>query len=302
MQYTSNNGSTSRLLSKRPDHRLQTEPTHVLSAWFYKPPSKSFSLSWPTPVVIFPIVTLFFALNMSFLFVRFEFLAFFLSFLLPTFSLPLANPPVLDTYFRAFIDGISSAETELRTVVELLPTAVPVKETLLADAAPTTAPSPDSPILFLPQNPSPEGFVISEPGTAVNNTLGSEPVPANSTSNQPPATGVLTPLVMAYYPGWVADVFPPERIDFSRFDWIDFAFAEPDGNFTLSRDGSNILSRLVSVAHQKGKKVKLSVGGWDGSKKGGLTAELTSSDLLTSGISRGPSKTKAAATLLSATS
>ncbi|KAI9466875.1 glycoside hydrolase family 18 protein [Lactarius psammicola] len=71
---------------------------------------------------------------------------------------------------------------------------------------------------------------------------------------------------MAYYPGWVADAFPPERIDFSRFDWIDFAFAEPDENFTLGRDESNILSRLVNVAHQNSKKVKLSVGGWDGSK------------------------------------
>ncbi len=217
-------------------------------------------------MVTFPIVALFFFVNTSFLFVCFEFLAVFLPFLLPTFSLPLANPPVLDTYFRVFMHGISSAETELRTLVELLPTAVSAKETLLAYAAPTPTPFPDSPILFLPQNPSSEGFVITEPGTAADSSLGSEPVPANNTSDQPPAGAVLTPLMMAYYPGWVADVFPPERIDFSRFDWIDFAFAELDDNFTLGRDESNILSRLVSVAHQKGKKVKLSVGGWDGSK------------------------------------
>ncbi|KAF8272570.1 glycoside hydrolase superfamily [Lactarius quietus] len=71
---------------------------------------------------------------------------------------------------------------------------------------------------------------------------------------------------MAYYPGWVGDAFLPERIDFSRFDWIDYAFAEPDENFALGQEGSNTLSRLVSVAHNNGKKVKLSVGGWDGSK------------------------------------
>ena len=208
---------------------------------------------------------------MSFVYVCFEFLAFFLPFLLPTFSLPLANPPVLDTHFRAFVDDVSSAETEPRTVVELLPTAVSVKETVLAYAAPTTAPSPDSPILFLPQNPSSEGFIIAEPGTAANSSLGSEPVPANNTSDQPPATGgVLTPLMMAYYPSWVADTFPPERIDFSRFDWIDYAFAEPDENFAFAlapgAEGSDTLSRLVSVAHKSGKKVKLSVGGWGGSK------------------------------------
>jgi chitinase len=161
----------------------------------------------------------------------------------------------------------SSAETEPHTVVELLPTAISAKETLVAYAAPTTAPSPDIPILFLPQNPSSEGFIIAEPGTPAHSSLGSEPAPANNTSDQPPATGgVSTPLMMAYYPGWVADTFPPERIEFSRFDWIDYAFAEPDENFALSQEGFNTLSRLVSVAHHNGKKVKLSVGGWDGSQ------------------------------------
>lgn len=262
-------------------------------------PFKALSLSWPTPVVTFPTVAPFSSVNM--LFVYFEFLTLFLYFLLPTFSLPLANPPVLDTYFRDFMGGISSAETELRTVVELLPTAVPSRESLLADAAPTTAPSPDSPILFLPQNPSSEGFIIAEPGSATNSSLGSEPAPVNNTSGQPPETSVLTPLMMAYYPGWVAGDFPPERIDFSRFDWIDFAFAEPDENFSLGlgEPESNILSRLVNVAHQNDKKVKLSIGGWDGSRKGGLTAELTCSDLLASGISRRRSKMKAASILLS---
>ncbi|KAI0052983.1 glycoside hydrolase family 18 protein [Auriscalpium vulgare] len=75
---------------------------------------------------------------------------------------------------------------------------------------------------------------------------------------------------MAYYPDWVADTFPPERIDFARFDWIDFAFAVPNANFGLGWDGSDtapdLLRRLVTAAHRLGKKVKLSVGGWTGSK------------------------------------
>ncbi|KAI0307299.1 glycoside hydrolase family 18 protein [Multifurca ochricompacta] len=75
---------------------------------------------------------------------------------------------------------------------------------------------------------------------------------------------------MAYYPSWISNVFPPEQIDFSLFDWVDFAFAMPDASFALDWDGSDrapdILSRLVTVAHQQGKKVKLSVGGWGGSK------------------------------------
>jgi len=76
--------------------------------------------------------------------------------------------------------------------------------------------------------------------------------------------------MMAYYPAWVAETFPPERINFSLFDWIDFAFAVPNANYTLDWDGSekapDILSRLVDLAHQRGTKVKLSIGGWGGSK------------------------------------
>lgn len=75
---------------------------------------------------------------------------------------------------------------------------------------------------------------------------------------------------MAYYPNWAASAFPPENIDFKRFDWVDFAFAVPTQNFGIGWDGDDdtpdLLRRLVSAAHQSGKHVKLSVGGWDGSK------------------------------------
>ncbi|KAH9951662.1 glycoside hydrolase superfamily [Amylocystis lapponica] len=75
---------------------------------------------------------------------------------------------------------------------------------------------------------------------------------------------------MAYYPDWVASTFPPEKIDFSRFDWIDFAFAVPDENLNLTwdspPDAAGLLARLVTAAHSSGKKVKLSVGGWTGSR------------------------------------
>lgn len=74
-------------------------------------------------------------------------------------------------------------------------------------------------------------------------------------------------MVMAYYPDWAS--FPPENIDFKRFDWIDFAFAVPDADFGLTWDdpgAPGMLHRLVNTAHAGGKKVKLSVGGWSGSK------------------------------------
>jgi GH18 family chitinase len=78
------------------------------------------------------------------------------------------------------------------------------------------------------------------------------------------------PLLMAYYPDWYAESFPPEKVNFGKFDWIDFAFAIPNSQFGLSWDdpetAPDLLARLVSVAHLHGKKVKLSIGGWTGSK------------------------------------
>ena len=86
----------------------------------------------------------------------------------------------------------------------------------------------------------------------------------SSVSPHPSATS--TPLVMSYYPDWTS--FPPENISFDRFDWIDFAFAVPKEDLSISWDDKlapDVLQRLVNVAHSAGKKVKLSIGGWSGS-------------------------------------
>lgn len=89
--------------------------------------------------------------------------------------------------------------------------------------------------------------------------------PPSARNGAPP-----TPLLMAYYPGWAGDAFPPEKVDFGRFDWVDFAFAVPDAAFGLGWDGTagapDLLRRLVARAHAHGKRVKLSVGGWTGSR------------------------------------
>lgn len=77
------------------------------------------------------------------------------------------------------------------------------------------------------------------------------------------------PLVMGYYPDWVSDTFPPEKIDFGRYHWIDFAFAVPTANFSLEWDDERApktLKKLVELAHGRSTKVKLSIGGWTGSK------------------------------------
>lgn len=79
-----------------------------------------------------------------------------------------------------------------------------------------------------------------------------------------------TPLVMGYYPDWAPASFPPSKVDFGLVDVVDFAFAVPDQSFNLTWDEDDtapgLLMSLVSAAHAKGKRVKLSIGGWSGSK------------------------------------
>ncbi|KAJ7782639.1 glycoside hydrolase family 18 protein [Mycena metata] len=73
----------------------------------------------------------------------------------------------------------------------------------------------------------------------------------------------------AYYPSWNASSHPPEKLDYSKFDVLFFAFAIPNSSSTLTWDSSTqaLLKRLVASAKQSGKgtKIVLSVGGWTGS-------------------------------------
>ncbi|GAB1519675.1 hypothetical protein RhiTH_002743 [Rhizoctonia solani] len=92
-----------------------------------------------------------------------------------------------------------------------------------------------------------------------------EPELGNSASSN----AEMKPFVATYFPDWTGDEFPPEKVDFKRFAWIDFAFAVPDENrqLTFTSDSSeDLLNRLVKSAHAHGSRVKLSIGGWTGSR------------------------------------
>jgi hypothetical protein len=77
-------------------------------------------------------------------------------------------------------------------------------------------------------------------------------------------------ILAAYYPDWAAPSLSPEQIRFANYHWIDFAFAVPDSAFQLSWDdpvaSPALLLRLVAAAHAAGTRVKLSIGGWGGSR------------------------------------
>ncbi|KAF5366781.1 hypothetical protein D9758_006469 [Tetrapyrgos nigripes] len=76
-------------------------------------------------------------------------------------------------------------------------------------------------------------------------------------------------IAAAYYPDWSADSFPPENLNYSKFDILFFAFATPSASAGLSWDSGSrtILQRLVTSAKNSGRgtRIVLSVGGWGGS-------------------------------------
>ncbi|KAJ7590753.1 glycoside hydrolase [Mycena floridula] len=76
-------------------------------------------------------------------------------------------------------------------------------------------------------------------------------------------------LVTAYYPDWVSDSFPPEKIAFSKFDIIYFAFAIPTAECELTWDSpgsSALLQKLRQLAEPTSTKITLSIGGWTDSQ------------------------------------
>ncbi|KAJ7287157.1 glycoside hydrolase superfamily [Mycena rebaudengoi] len=76
-------------------------------------------------------------------------------------------------------------------------------------------------------------------------------------------------LAASYYTSWSAYGFPPESLDYSKFDILFYAFAIPDtsGALIWDSDAQAFLKRLVASAKKSGKgtKIVLSVGGWTGS-------------------------------------
>ncbi|KAI1795158.1 glycoside hydrolase [Ganoderma leucocontextum] len=192
------------------------------------------------------------------------------------FATPTALLVVAETQTKTVTWTPSPAPSDPSEAILFLPPAAPLP---VSSTAPTRP--PDS---FLPSNATPAASAnpnqippVSplpldahfDPNANANANPNPSSPPPGPTST-PSSASAQGPLVMAYYPDWVERDYPPENIDFSRFDWIDFAFAVPDQNMALNWDGSDdapdLLTRLVSRAHASGKHVKLSVGGWTGSK------------------------------------
>jgi chitinase len=132
----------------------------------------------------------------------------------------------------------------------------------MTSAATSQSPSSDG-ALYTQSNAMP---YPSNPAIRPANVVLSVPIDFPSSQGVNDST---KPLVMAYYPDWAGPTCSPESINFPLFDWIDFAFALPDETSGLvwdSEEATRLLVRLVRSAHAAGTKVKLSIGGWTGSK------------------------------------
>src|SRR5690349_6878968 len=83
------------------------------------------------------------------------------------------------------------------------------------------------------------------------------------TAAAPPASATVLPngfRSIGYMPSWAGNV---NSIQYNKLTHINYAFVLPNSNGTLQGvpDGGK-LSQLVTLAHNNGVKVSLSIGGW----------------------------------------
>jgi hypothetical protein len=141
--------------------------------------------------------------------------------------------------------------------------------------------------LILPMDQAGLDATSTSTGSSALPTPASPTLDAQSTEQTAHSASMTGPVVAAYYADWASEQLPPEAVDFSRFNWIDFgelemengigtvtdvfvrsAFAIPNEAFELTFTQGNsedLLHRLVAAGHAQGQNVKLSVGGWTGS-------------------------------------
>lgn len=116
---------------------------------------------------------------------------------------------------------------------------------------------------------TPQPEIVTSPDGSEAVFIDPGPPYDSSISDGDASTQAARSLVMGYYPYWVGSAFPPEQIDFTKYDWVDFAFASLNQTFQLSFEDAScpdLLRRTVAAAHAKGKYVKASIGGWGGSQ------------------------------------
>ncbi|GAA5927503.1 hypothetical protein JCM3775_006001 [Rhodotorula graminis] len=130
-------------------------------------------------------------------------------------------------------------------------------------------PNPKSPSFSTGGSSSSSSTVVSSTSSAAPTSTTSHV--STSTSAAPSATATSTgwptsggQIAGGYYPDWVQDVMPPEKLNYKMFDLINYAFALPTSDYlvTLPDYSGSILKRVVKMAHGNNTRVNIAVGGW----------------------------------------
>ena len=79
-------------------------------------------------------------------------------------------------------------------------------------------------------------------------------------SNAPASNPAEFKVIAYLYTHSVAEV---ERIQFDKLTHINYSFVNPDGEGNLTQPDPDVLNALVRLAHARGVKVGLAVGGWN---------------------------------------
>lgn len=83
-------------------------------------------------------------------------------------------------------------------------------------------------------------------------------------------------LSVGYWADWTADDLPPESIPWAKYDVMNYAFAVPNSDSSITLDSVSLLKRMVAAAHANGTKLVLSIGG-AGQSSGFVKATATDS-------------------------
>lgn len=71
-----------------------------------------------------------------------------------------------------------------------------------------------------------------------------------------------TPLVVGYYPAWVKNSFPADKVDFKVLTHVIHAFAWPKADGSIEVWEGFYYPELVAETHKAGRKISVAFGGW----------------------------------------
>ncbi|PPQ82606.1 hypothetical protein CVT25_007120 [Psilocybe cyanescens] len=95
-------------------------------------------------------------------------------------------------------------------------------------------------------------------------------LPTNDGSTTSPSQAKNDTVIAAWYPGWLASTYPPDKLSWSKYNIMTFSFASvptsDPANLSIDSKTETVLPEFVSQAKKYDVKAVLSIGGWAGSQ------------------------------------